>query len=74
MKRPLAIAVFAVLLLAALGILFLFAASIEENNAQQQLEQAREATLQIIYQTNAGTMSQLLPSETPRQFKTQASP
>lgn len=73
MKRPLAIAVFALLLLMAIGILFLFAASIEENNAQQQLEQAREATLQVILKTNT-TMVRLLPSETPRQFKTQASP
>jgi hypothetical protein len=76
MKRPLPIAVFTLLLLAVVGILFLLAANIEENIAQQQLEntaQAREATIQMILKTNT-TMVFLEPNETPRQFKTQASP
>jgi uncharacterized iron-regulated membrane protein len=76
MKRPLAIVVFALLLLAVIGILLLFAANIEENNFQQQLEntdRARKATIQMILKTNT-TMVFLEPNETPRQFKTQASP
>jgi hypothetical protein len=69
MTRKVVIAVSGLLLIAAVVALFLFAASGEQNVQPQ-----REGTLRMILQTNAGTMVRMLPTETPRQFKTQASP
>lgn len=71
-----AIAGCGLLMIMSVIVLLVFAASVEQN-VQHQLEstaQAREGTLRVILMTNTWVVYPMLPSETPRQFKTQASP